>query len=637
MNKNCIILIILLLSSISNIQSLTFDLTNFIKKRYQTPLEPEEEHYFYAEAKKSQNVTFILFIDYTTNPSIQYLSINEYSDRSQNKSDIEKEITIISKSTGSGSLEFGSYIVSLPTTNYIAFKLITKKKISYFEAKIECTNGIYDLESGESKKIANIIPGGIYIFYIPAYELQKVNVSLSTISTNSKPFDSITAQEYEYRDNSFHCKSEAKIESISNIKSNSQLNSFFTYTVSLDKIYKFHQTNYLALKIIPNDISYLTIKIDNPIQYNDLENGIKKTFNNLKANTTYIFYCMGEKNQYAKIYLETTDSLNNKPFKNVIIYELLNKTFFYNYKREDVPFSFSTNNKQLSLSASYEIQSFYAHIISFRINPLYDIDSINIKINIQGLSYSLIPGISQKINNVISAEQYSFYLRTNLYDIININLTTNYIDSDPFTKLVVFESVEYATAYLINTSLSLNISKEGNQLVSVGSYRISNDCGYLLTLKTIPNLDINYIIAKMDIEKTFFTIYKNEKIKPINNLIAGIDYYVRMDYLPAEKKLNIILTMSYLDDIPFDYLYFSESYRKFEDIVKELNYKDIAIKKEGDKINATFAYEANDARYPYLFLKFTPKYNLTYFLPYIEYEEDDESDIDYDNDTYYEK
>ena len=77
-----------------------------------------------------------------------------------------------------------------------------------------------------------------------------------------------------------------------------------------------------------------------------------------------MFYCKGVKNQYAKIYFET-DSLNDKPFKNIIIYELVNKTYYYNYKRVDLPISYSTDGKQSLLSASYEIQSSYAHLISF--------------------------------------------------------------------------------------------------------------------------------------------------------------------------------------------------------------------------------------------------------------------------------
>ena len=128
-------------------------------------------------------------------------------------------------------------------------------------------------------------------------------------------------------------------------------------------------------------------------------------------------------------------------FNNVIIYELLNKTYNYAFKRGDVPISFSNNNKKSTSFASYEILSYNAEIIAFRINPLYDINNINIEINIQGLTYTLSPGISKTINNVISNMQYTFYLRTNLYDIVNINLTTNYIDSEPFTKIIVLNQL----------------------------------------------------------------------------------------------------------------------------------------------------------------------------------------------------
>ena len=58
----------------------------------------------------------------------------------------------------------------------------------------------------------------------------------------------------------------------------------------MDQIKPNYQTNYLVLKIVPNDISYLTIKIDNPIiEYYDLHGGNPNTFNNLNANTTYFF------------------------------------------------------------------------------------------------------------------------------------------------------------------------------------------------------------------------------------------------------------------------------------------------------------------------------------------------------------
>ena len=79
-------------------------------------------------------------------------------------------------------------------------------------------------------------------------------------------------------------------------------------------------------------------------------------------------------------------------------------------------------------------------MFKFRINPLYDIKIINIKKDVQGFIYNLSKEKTKTINNIKSGEQYSFYLDVRLFDFIKINLTTNYIDSEPFTKLMVFES-----------------------------------------------------------------------------------------------------------------------------------------------------------------------------------------------------
>ena len=48
-----------------------------------------------------------------------------------------------------------SYIVSLPTTSYLAFKVTPKKTMTYtYRARADVFNGLFDLTSGESKKIS---------------------------------------------------------------------------------------------------------------------------------------------------------------------------------------------------------------------------------------------------------------------------------------------------------------------------------------------------------------------------------------------------------------------------------------------------------------------------------------------------
>ncbi len=63
-----------------------------------------------------------------------------------------------------------------------------------------------DLLNRESKIISNIKSRGIYIFYIPVKEDQKVNINLITDYTSNNPFNKIEISEYLLRENNFNDK-----------------------------------------------------------------------------------------------------------------------------------------------------------------------------------------------------------------------------------------------------------------------------------------------------------------------------------------------------------------------------------------------------------------------------------------------
>ena len=119
----------------------------------------------------------------------------------------------------------------------------------------------------------------------------------------------------------------------------------------------------------------------------------------------------------------------------------------------------------------------------------------------------------------------------------------------------------------------------------------------------------------MEIERTLFHIDAGSI--QIYYLTGGRDYYVGIGFFSS--AMNITLEMSYKnDEMPFDYLYFSESYTKFQNITQKISYKDIQIQKEGDRIIASYIYELNHLGLRYLYVKFTPKYDLPYFFPRYE-------------------
>ena len=402
------LMILLFITSIINIQSYNYDydLENGIIWKKRDYLLSHSTYRFYLQAKQFQNATFILYNDYHNKEILENIFVEEYSDRNNTKPDKEQNLTIhYNWKTDQDNYATSSYIVSLSNTSYIAFKIVPKQTIGYFNIKIDVINGIFFLTSGKRKKINNVFPGSTYIFYIKAYEKQKVNITLATDYINYNPFNTVFIYQYQYKNETIHSTSSSSLTPISNKKYNNKLISFYSYLVSSDKIYVFSQTNYLALKIVPNNISYFIVKFDNPIEYYDLNNGIQKTFYNLKSNTTYIFYCEGESFQLAKIYCETNNK-STKPFDNIIIYELRTKTYDYYNVKGNESIVFTTNNKKSSISASYEISNSNTKLLAFRIKPLYDIDFITVNISIQGSCIFLHDSDTKNFTDLNSEGQY---------------------------------------------------------------------------------------------------------------------------------------------------------------------------------------------------------------------------------------
>ena len=95
-------------------------------------------------------------------------------------------------------------------------------------------------------------------------EEQKVNINL-TINYISNPFNKIEISEYLLRENNFNDKvTQNQTITRTTKKSNNIIISSFSYTVLPDvysKIYhNYKVTNYIALKIIPSNITYLIIQ-----------------------------------------------------------------------------------------------------------------------------------------------------------------------------------------------------------------------------------------------------------------------------------------------------------------------------------------------------------------------------------------
>ena len=320
--------------------------------------------------------------------------------------------------------------------------------------------------------------------------------------------------------------------------------------------------------------------------------------------------------QLAKFYGEI-NSKNTSPFDNIIIYQLKTKTYDYYNVKWNKPISFKSNNKKSSIYPSYEIGHFYKKLLGFRVKPLYDIDYITVHISVQGSSFFLSNGGSKNITDLNPEGLYTIFMSTSLYDVINFNLTTNYVEK-PFQNLTIVESSATDAGYIKNSSISMNTSKENNQLISFNSYIASNYYSYYVRIKIIPNDNIKYIYAKINIVKTLFNAWEKKNKRSFNNLKSEYNYYASISLSQKQKSYKITFEMSYKDYMPFDYLYLCESKRHCEIFNNKLFYKDMEIKIEKDTVIVSFEYLPSSNEYSYLYLRFSPKYDIPSFTPYYE-------------------
>ena len=601
-----VFLIMTLLSIIStlNMESKDFDLINGISQKHKVPLEKGSVNKFYVKASQFQKATFTIHIDYTTEPPLSNFNVYEYSNRNSTNPDKEKNISVSILSAGGGSVTFSSYNVELSSTNYIAFELKPTRNISYFDVQIEVTDGRYDLSDGESKNITNTKSGDVYYFFIEAKEQQKINFTLTTNYINSKPFTDIYIYEYQIKEDLFHRKKTSS-KSISPTKINNELISSFSYIVSNDDIYYYSKTNYLVLKLVISNISYLTVKIDNPTEFYDLKNGIKETFYNLKADASYYFYSKAKQNQNVSIKIET--NMDDKPFTTVNFYELEDQNSTYRDKT-NAPISFTKRDNISLISASCIVKNEFANYILLNIKPLYDIKYITIQMNSSGNSYDMSKGLSKNITNLISGAPYTFYMNVDRLDIVTISFTMNNFGKIPFTDIYVFEQASKHNSYLNSSSQPISFLNEGNQIIADFSYQINHFASNIAGFKITPNFDIDYMVSKIDIEKCLYELNYNSKMY---NLKVGIKYYLFAYIYGKKEEVTFTLTMDDMN-IPFNSINIYEVDSYFYDSYLSKISKDVSTKKNKDKLVLSFSYKALNTRVSHLLVEFCPKYNIKY-------------------------
>ena len=634
----------LLVASILSLENKDFDLTN--GNKYQFTYQKDGIYKFYTKANFGQNVTLAFYTKMITESPFSYINIYEYSNRYDEIANFKNNPSNITIKGGyTDSVTLASNIVNLYDTNYIAFEVSPKTEIKYdANVQIDVIDGVYDLSNGKSKKINNIKSGGIYIFYVPANEEQKVNINITTNYITNNPFNRLEISEYLLRENHFNDKvTTNQVITETTKTSNNELISTFSYTVSPDtySIYyhNYKVANYIALKIIPSNITYLIVQFDVLAYYYKLNNG-DFTLTNLKAETTYSFNMKIDKCQLANLSLEINTN-NEKPFNYVNIYEYADNSYAYEDK-ENKTILFSRKDDILITSFSYMLKSVLkkTNTIFINIKPLFDINSLKIKKNIMGGIIELSNNTLKEITNLEIGFPHYFSIKTENFQKITFNIVIDNINAIPFENVVINE-YDYRgikESYPAKkTDKKISFSSSNNQLISTFSYIVSKSYTSETVLNINNTINIDHMNIKIEIENIYYEFYYSEKT--IYNLKAGNQYYLyKHAYGQGYNTVYLDLTMDYINDNPFGLVKiyehdFSFEYENKDDSI--ISYPDIKKNKTNGLLILSSSYKIIDKYSSNVVYELTPNYNISYLKVKYEgkYEKNENNETNEKNET----
>ena len=480
---------------------------------------------FLNKAKFGQKVNINLSIKSINGTLFKQTYIAEYSSKSTvNKYNISPE----SKSEKNNLLNLlFSFTINSEDTSSFALCLTPNYDMDSITAKIEAKFIFYNFINGIPQNITNLIAPFPYFFYINAKQNQQ---SIITLEMNINDQFHLDAYEYENLDFIYN----------NNIRSSLNL-KYITNSKKVDYTYSIISSNvkYISFSIRPNtNINNLFIKIEVGGETFNLNNGIPINGLNLTARFPYTFYINIKQYQKANFILSIDN--DNKTYLNGII---INESNTYNY----IPKIKIEGNKKL-ISASHVLLSNFKNNISFYINPISNIYKSSVIINVGGESFDLENGASKIIKNLKAGYPYIFFLSTNQYQSLNINLKVNNINKNPFDIITIQElnSKTIPSSNFINKQPNISVINN-NTIISLSN--LVTNSKYLV-LNATPIIDINYLEINTELEGGNFEC-SNGFIKNFYNIKSGYSYYFFINIKQYENS-SFILTMENTNSNPFD-------------------------------------------------------------------------------------
>ena len=138
------------------------------------------------------------------------------------------------------------------------------------------------------------------------------------------------------------------------------------------------------------------------------------------------------------------NNLDKIPFESLEVYELTDRyNFDYNkYNNHTIQIINNDNNKNdiSSFSINYMINSFFTNFIIIKIISKFNIEYLNIKMDIGGGYYDIEKGLLKNIANIYSKYSYYFFVLSSKDEKLNftISINSNQI-KHPFNSINIYE------------------------------------------------------------------------------------------------------------------------------------------------------------------------------------------------------
>ena len=348
-------------------------------------------------------------------------------------------------------------------------------------------------------------------------------------------------------------------------------------------------TTYILEKGVP----FTTDSYKGNFFYDIKQNNTNKIINGT-VHINYQTYILHPLNYFYMAETTGHDTISDNGFSKI----------FINFNKEE------NKTSELSFNFTFIPISPKSNAVRFKFDiKTFMIFNITITVNEIGRILILENGISQNITNLMMGQLYYFLISTVNSKNANISLSMNYNNKQPFKNLTICEhsSLNSELQYILESANQISFNKVEDEYKINFPYIISLTHSKYISFKIIPQQNIDYINAKIDIGgKITYISYPNTQF---SNLVSGYNYGFYMN--AKEKQLaKFNFTINYTENIPFEYINIFEI-SESEQILKKTNKN---VKSKYMRINDTYviSLEYNISSYnTYLIsLDFALKYDI---------------------------